>query len=72
MTRVRRWGTFALMGLAMGAVCTAGGTRSWADDEATNQQEVTKPDTGSQDEKGTDTTQSSDDAQAPATDNKDQ
>jgi hypothetical protein len=73
MARVRRWGTLALMVLAVATVCTVWGTRSWAgDDAATNEQEVTKPDAGSPDESGTDATQSSSETETPANDDKDQ
>jgi hypothetical protein len=73
MARVRRWGTLALMVLAMATVYTVGGTRSWAgDDAATNEQEVTKPDAGSPDESATDATQSSSETETPANDDKDQ
>ncbi|PYN06002.1 MAG: hypothetical protein DME06_19010 [Candidatus Rokuibacteriota bacterium] len=61
------------MVLAMATVGTAGGTRSWAgDDAATNTQEVTKPDAGSPDESSTDATQSSSETETPANDDKDQ
>jgi len=73
MARERRWGTLALMGLAMATVCTVGGTRSWAgDDAATNEQEVTKPDAGSPDASDTDAAQSSSETETPANDDKDQ
>ena len=73
MAGMRRWGTRALMVLAMATVGTVGGTRSWAgDDAATNEQEVTKPEAGSSDESGTDATQSSSETETPANDNKDQ
>ena len=73
MAGMRRWGTRALMVLAMATVGTIGGTRSWAgDDAATNEQEVTKPDAGSPDESGTDATQSSTETETPANDDKDQ
>jgi len=73
MAGVRRWGTRALMVLAMATVGTIGGTKSWAgDDAATNTQEVTKPDAGSPDESSTDATQSSSETETPANDDKDQ
>ena len=73
MARERRWETLALMGLAMATVCTVGGTRSWAgDDAATNEQEVTKPDAGSPDASDTDAAQSSSETETPANDDKDQ
>ena len=73
MAGMRRWGTRALMVLAMATVGTIGGTKSWAgDDAATNEQEVTKPDAGSPDESGTDATQSSSETETPANDDKDQ
>ena len=73
MAGMRRWGTRALMVLAMATVGTIGGTRSWAgDDAATNEQEMTKPDAGSPDESGTDATQSSSETETPANDDKDQ
>ncbi len=66
MARLKRWGTFALV-LALGAVCTVGVSRSWAgDDEATKEEQVTKPDAGTQDEQTTATSPSSDEKEAPA------
>jgi hypothetical protein len=73
MARVRRWGTLALIVLAMATVGPVGGTRSWADDDAaTNEQEVTKPDAGSPDEGTKDATQSSSETETQANDDKDQ